>query len=292
MWAQSVVSGVMKADLHTHSTASDGTDSPAALIRVAAAAGLDVVAITDHDTTRGWDEATAALLPGMTLVPGAEISCQFERSGETPIPMHLLAYLFDAANVTLDQRLAGLCDDRVHRAERMVELMARDGIPVSWPQIRDAAGGGTIGRPHLARALVSAGVVSSVDAAFAGPLSWRSPYYVVKGDLPVLETISMVRAAGGVCVFAHPRRRGRHVDDEGVAELAAAGLHGIEVDHPDHGERARLELGALAADLGLVRTGSSDYHGTNKSTEIGACTTEPEEFLALVDAAGSKPISA
>jgi 3',5'-nucleoside bisphosphate phosphatase len=280
----------MRIDLHTHSTASDGTDSPAALIRVAAAAGLEVVAITDHDTTRGWDEAAAALKPGMTLVPGAEISCQFERASEPPISMHLLAYLFDPANVTLDRRLTGLCDDRIERAQRMVELMAHDGIPVNWPQIRDAAGGGTIGRPHLARALVAAGVVDSVNAAFAGPLSWRSPYYVVKGDLPVLETISLVRAAGGVCVFAHARRRGRHVDDAGIAELAAAGLHGIEVDHPDHDEQARLELGRLAVDLGLVRTGSSDYHGTNKSTRIGACTTAPEEFLALVDAAGSEPI--
>jgi predicted metal-dependent phosphoesterase TrpH len=282
----------MKIDLHTHSTASDGTDSPAALIREAAAAGLDVVAITDHDTTRGWDEAASALLPGMTLVPGAEISCQFERASQPPTSMHLLAYLFDAANAPLEQQLTGLCDDRIERAQRMVELMSDDGIPVSWPQIRDAAGGGTIGRPHLARALVAAGVVSSVNAAFAGPLSWRSPYYVVKGDLPVLETISLVRAAGGVCVFAHPRRRGRPVDDDGIAELAAAGLHGIEVDHPDHDSQARLELGALAVDLGLVRTGSSDYHGTNKSTRIGACTTAPEEFLALVDAAGSKPITA
>ena len=282
----------MKIDLHTHSTASDGTDSPAELVRLAAVAGLGVVAITDHDTTRGWAQAATALRPGMTLVPGAEISCQFERAGQPTIPMHLLAYLFDAANVELDQRLTGLCDDRVERAQRMVQLMADDGISVSWPEIRDAAGGGTIGRPHLARALVAAGVVDSVNAAFAGPLSWRSPYYVVKGDIPVLETISLVRAAGGVCVFAHPRRRGRHVDDEGIAELAAAGLHGIEVDHPDHDPQARLELGALAVDLGLVRTGSSDYHGTNKSTVIGACTTAPEEFLALVDAAGSEPISA
>jgi 3',5'-nucleoside bisphosphate phosphatase len=280
----------MTIDLHTHSTASDGTDRPAALIRTAAAAGVEVVAITDHDTTRGWEQAAAALLPGMTLVPGAEISCQFERPAQPPIAMHLLAYLFDPANVMLDRRLTGLCDDRVERAQQMVQLMNDDGIPLSWPEIHDAAGGGTIGRPHLARALVAAGVVDSVNAAFAGPLNWRSPYYVVKGDIPVLETISLVRAAGGVCVFAHPRRRGRQVDDEGIAELAAAGLHGIEVNHPDHDQQARLELAALAVDLGLVRTGSSDYHGTNKSTPIGACTTEPEEFLALVDAAGSEPI--
>lgn len=282
----------MTIDLHTHSTASDGTDSPAALIHAAAAAGLDVVAITDHDTTRGWDEAEAALTPGLRLVPGAELSCQFERAGQPPIAMHLLAYLFDAQNVALDQRLAGVCRDRIERAQRMVQLMADDGLPISWAEIYEAADGGTIGRPHLARALVSAGVVDSVNAAFAGPLSWRSPYYVPKGDVPVFEAVSLVRAAGGVCVFAHPRRRGRQVDDDGVAELAAAGLHGIEVDHPDHDPQARLELRTLAGDLGLVRTGSSDYHGSNKSTPIGACTTAPEEFLALLDAAGSSPITA
>ena len=282
----------MTIDLHVHSTASDGTDSPAELLAVARLAGLDVVALTDHDTTLGWGPARAALPVGMTLVPGAEISCQFERAGQPPIAMHLLAYLFDDTYEPLRERLDGMCRDRVDRARLMVELMADDGIPVSWPTILAAAGGGTIGRPHLARALVGLGVVDSVDDAFAGPLSWRSPYYVVKGDIPVTEAIALVRSAGGVCVFAHPRRRGRQLDVAGIAELAAAGLHGIEVDHPDHDELARLELGALAVDLGLVRTGSSDFHGTNKSTPIGACTTAPDEFLALIDAAHATPITA
>ena len=281
----------MRIDLHTHSTGSDGTDSPAELIRVAAGAGLQVVALTDHDTTQGWGQAEAALTPGLTFVPGAEISCQFERVGRPPVAMHLLAYLFDAQNVALATRLASLGQDRVERAQRMVQLMIDDGVPVSWTEIFQAAGGGSIGRPHLARAMVSAGIVDSVDAAFAGPLSWRSAYYVPKGDIPVLEAIGLVRAAGGVCVFAHPRRPGRHVDEDGIAALAAAGLHGIEVDHPDHDRQARLELRALAGDLGLVRTGSSDYHGRNKTTAIGACTTAPEEFLALVDAARARPIT-
>lgn len=283
---------MMTIDLHTHSTASDGTDSPAELLAAARLAGVDVVALTDHDTSQGWASARAALPPGMTLVPGAEISCQFERTGRPPIAMHLLAYLFDDTYEPLRARLDGLCRDRVDRARLMVELMAADGVPVSWPAILAASGGGTIGRPHLARALVGLGIADSVDHAFAGPLSWRSPYYVAKGDVPVSEAIALVRSAGGVCVFAHPRRRGRQVDDAGIAELAAAGLHGVEVDHPDHDERARLELGALAVDLGLVRTGSSDYHGTNKTTPIGACTTAPEEFLALVDAARATPLTA
>ena len=282
----------MTIDLHTHSTASDGTDSPAELLATARAAGLEVLALTDHDTTRGWDAAREALRPGMTLVPGAEISCQFERPGQPPIAMHLLAYLFDDSYDPLRNRLDDLCRHRVDRARLMVELMAQDGVPVSWPAILEAAGGGTIGRPHLARALVGLGISDSVDQAFAGPLSWRSPYYIVKDDIPVIEAIGLVRAAGGVCVFAHPRRRGRQVDDAGIAELASVGLHGMEVDHPDHDARSRRELGALATDLGLVRTGSSDYHGTNKSTPIGACTTAPEEFLALIDAARAVPITA
>jgi 3',5'-nucleoside bisphosphate phosphatase len=281
----------MMIDLHTHSTASDGTDSPAELVRLAAASGIDVVAVTDHDTTRGWAEAAAALPTGVTLVPGAEISCQYERAGQSPIQLHLLAYLFRADDAPLASRLSALCDDRVVRAQRMVELMIEDGVPIDWDSIHRAAEGGTMGRPHLARALVAAGVVGSVDAAFAGPLSWRSPYYVHKADIAVVEAIGLVRAAGGVCVFAHPRRRGRQVDDAGIAELAAVGLHGLEVDHPDHDAGARSELGALVVELGLVRTGSSDFHGTNKSTAIGACTTDPEEFLALVDAAGSVPIT-
>jgi predicted metal-dependent phosphoesterase TrpH len=281
----------MTIDLHTHSTASDGTDTPAELVEAAHAAGVDTIALTDHDTTRGWDAAAKALRTGMTLVPGTELSCQFERAGHAPIAMHLLAYLFDPTDLPLLERMDGLCVDRVERAHRLVDLMAADGVPVNWADIFAATGGGTIGRPHLARALVQAGIVDSVDAAFAGPLSWRSPYYVPKGDIPVVEAISLVRRAGGVCVFAHPLRRGRQVDDAGIAELATAGLHGIEIDHPDHDPAAREHLARVAVELGLVRTGSSDYHGTNKTTPIGACTTDPEEFLALIDAATFAPVT-
>jgi predicted metal-dependent phosphoesterase TrpH len=270
-------------DLHIHSTASDGTDDPVALVEHAHAAGIDTIGLTDHDATGGWAAATAALRPGMTLVPGAELSCEYQPADGPAIPMHLLAYLFDPDEPRLRERMDSLCSARVGRAEQMVDRMEADGLPITWGDVRSVAAGGTVGRPHIARALVSAGVVDSVDAAFAGPINSRSPYYVGKPDIPVFEAIDLVRGAGGVCVFAHPLRRGRQVDDHGIVRMAAAGLRGIEVDHPDHDAAARIHLAAIAGDLGLITTGSSDYHGTNKRTRIGACTTDPDAFAALVD---------
>lgn len=273
----------MSIDLHTHSTASDGTDTPAELVAAANRAGVDTLALTDHDSTAGWAAAARALPPGMTLVPGAEISCVYRRGETERVPLHLLAYLFDDAGSPLTRALDELCLDRVSRARVMVERMRRSGLPIDWPTVEALAAGGTVGRPHLARALVRAGYVASVDAAFAGPVGSNSPYYVPKADIPVLDAIAMVRASGGICVFAHPLRRGRHVGDDGIAEMAAAGLRGLEVDHPDHDAAARDHLAGVAAALGLVRTGSSDYHGTNKTTRIAAGTTAPEQFAALVE---------
>lgn len=274
-------------DLHTHSTASDGTDSPAALVIAAARAGLDVVAITDHDTTGGWDEAAAALPRGMRLVRGAEFSCVSGsgRDGERDLPVHLLGYLFDPAHPAIAAEQSRLREERRLRLVGMTELMAADGHPVDVATVfAHLPDGASAGRPHLARALVAAGVVESVDAAFATLLHSGSPYYVPKADTPVRAAIEMVRAAGGVSVFAHPlaRRRGRVVEPSVIAELAAAGLGGVEVEHPDHGEPDRALLRGLAADLDLVTTGSSDYHGTNKTTPIAAETTTGDALDELV----------
>jgi predicted metal-dependent phosphoesterase TrpH len=275
----------MRIDLHTHSTASDGTTSPAELMAVAAAAGLDVVALTDHDTTAGWAPALAARPQGLTLVPGAELSCRWYRP-EPSIALHLLAYLFDPAHPGLAAELARIRSAREERAERMVALLRADGHDVSWPEIRAYAAGGTVGRPHLAQALVRRGLVGSVDEAFA-PHWLGDRYRVPKRDIDVFTALRMARQAGGVVVFAHPRAtvRGRVVPDELIVELAAAGLFGLEADHTDHSPAQRAQVRALAADLGLVATGASDFHGANKSVALGALTTTPEVYERIVEAA-------
>ena len=283
--------GRLRIDLHTHSTASDGTDSPAEVVAAAAAAGLDVVALTDHDTTSGWSAAGAVLPAGMSLVRGAEFSCVAPaRDGEKAISVHLLGYLFDPEHPAIVAEQLRLRTERVARLRQMTERMAAAGFPVDVDTVFALLPvGASAGRPHLARALVGAGVVASVDEAFAKLLYTGSPYYVEKVDTAAATAVAMVRAAGGVAVFAHPlaRRRGRVVDETTIAELATAGLAGLEVDHPDHAPDDRARLRGLASDLGLVVTGSSDYHGTNKTTPIGAETTDPAQFEALVARAGS-----
>jgi 3',5'-nucleoside bisphosphate phosphatase len=278
-----------RIDLHTHSTASDGTDAPAALVAVAAAAGVDVLAITDHDTTAGWAEAAAALPAGMRLVRGAEFSCVCATGrGDRDVAVHLLGYQFDPAHPAIVAEQTRLRGERVDRLRRMTEKMAADGYPVDVAAVFGRLPeGSSAGRPHLARALVDAGVVGSVTEAFTTLLYNGSPYFVPKTDTPVRTAIDMLRAAGGVAVFAHPlaRRRGRVVEPSVIAELAAAGLAGVEVDHPDHTPEDRELLRALATETGLAVTGSSDYHGTNKTTAIAAETTAPESLEQLLDGA-------
>jgi predicted metal-dependent phosphoesterase TrpH len=285
-----------RIDLHTHSTASDGTDSPEGLVAAAAAAGLHVVALTDHDTTVGWTAAAAVLPAGMQLVRGAEFSCVCHTGrGDRDVSVHLLGYLFDPEHEAIVTEQARLRAERVERLHRMTATMAADGYPVDAETVFSyLPDGASAGRPHLARALVAAGVVSSVNEAFAKLLYSGSPYYVPKSDTPVTRAIEMVRAAGGVAVFAHPlaRRRGRVVESSVIAELAAVGLAGVEVDHPDHSVADRALLRGLAGELDLVVTGSSDYHGTNKSTPIGAERTTPEALAELVSRAAGVPVLA
>jgi predicted metal-dependent phosphoesterase TrpH len=283
----------MRIDLHTHSSVSDGTETPAELMATARSAGLDVVALTDHDTTAGWAAAEAARPPGLTIVPGMEMSCRwFPGDGRRPVSVHLLAYLFDPADPGFAAERGRLRDERLARAERIVAALAADGHRVDWNEILAARNGGVVGRPHVARALVDAGSVDSVDDAFATLLHHTSPYYVPKADTDVLAGIALVRAAGGVPVFAHglATKRGRVVGDEAIAAMAGVGLLGLEVDHPDHRPDERAHLRGVAADLGLFMTGSSDYHGTNKGTAIGAELTAPDQFdLLLAAGTGAAP---
>lgn len=272
----------MGIDLHVHSTASDGTQSPADVVAAAARSGLHTIALTDHDTTAGWAEASdAARRLGVTLVPGSEISAALGGAG-----VHVLAYLHDPADAALTAETETTRSDRETRARRMVERIAADH-DLTWEDVLEHVGpDATVGRPHIADAMVAKGLVADRDEAFATVLHGRSRYYLPHYAPQAVEVVRLVRAAGGATVLAHPRSggRGRTVSDELVAELAAAGLAGIEVDHPDHGARDRRELRALAADLGLLVTGSSDYHGTGKATPIGADTTDPEMLEALLAA--------
>jgi 3',5'-nucleoside bisphosphate phosphatase len=282
----------MRIDLHTHSSVSDGTETPADLLATARAAGLDVVALTDHDTTDGWAEAESARPPGLTVVPGMELSCRWIPDDQPPISVHLLAYLFDPGHPALVEELGRLRAERLQRGQRIVEKLVADGYPLVWDEILAGCRAGVIGRPHVARALVRAGVVASVDEAFASLLNHRSPYYVAKHDTEVLDGIRLVRAAGGVPVFAHglARKRGRVLDDDAVAAMAGAGLLGLEVEHPDHTAEESAHLRGLAAELGLLVTGSSDYHGTNKTTPIAARTTDPDQLEALLAAGTGSPV--
>jgi predicted metal-dependent phosphoesterase TrpH len=274
----------MRIDLHTHSTASDGTDSPSRLIATAAAAGLDVVAVTDHDSTGGWAEAIAARPPGLTIVPGVEFSCVHQEPGGRRISLHLLAYLVDPENAAIQHEWGRLRDSRRVRGQAMVENLVADGYPITWDRVSALAGRGSVGRPHIGRALVESGVVPDVDTAFRDLLSSRQRYYVRKPDTDVFDALRLVRAAGGLAVFAHPmaHRRGPVVSDATIAAMTAAGLVGLEVDHPDHDEDDRAHAAALARELDLIGTGSSDYHGTNKPTPIGARLTAPEAYERLL----------
>jgi predicted metal-dependent phosphoesterase TrpH len=275
----------LRIDLHTHSSRSDGTDGPADLVRIAAAAGIDVLALTDHDTTAGWAEATKAKPDGLRLVRGAELSCVSPDGRGGRVSVHLLAYLFDPEHPAVVTEQTRLRAERRVRLVKMVTRMAEDGYPVDPATFLDRFPPDLpAGRPHLARALVDEGVVGSVNEAFQSLLNNSSRYYLPRADTPVDAAIEMITSAGGVCVFAHPlaRRRGRVVEPSVIADLAGAGLAGVEVDHPDHDAPDRATLRGLAAELGLVATGSSDYHGTNKTTPIAAETTDPEMFERLV----------
>ncbi|KAF0962177.1 PHP domain-containing protein [Rhodococcus sp. T7] len=284
----------MLIDLHTHSTASDGTDSPAELVRAAGAAGLDIVAITDHDTTAGWAEAVAALPAGLALVRGIEMSCEGRGEDGRPVAVHLLAYLFDPAHAAFARERERLRNERIVRIRAMAELMMEDGLPIDADEVL-AEAGPAAGRPHLARALMRAGVVGSVGEAFVDLLAPRGRYFVDKSDTPLDEAVQLVAEAGGVSVLAHgrARTRGRLLSLDHVRDLAGAGLHGLEVHHPDHSPEDARVLQALADERGLVVTGSSDYHGTNKAIRLGEFTTAADEFDTLVSkASGVQVVSA
>ncbi|TDC46508.1 PHP domain-containing protein [Actinomadura sp. KC345] len=269
----------MRIDLHSHSDRSDGTRPPAEVVRRARERGLDVLALTDHDTVAGWDEAAESLPAGLTLVPGIELSCK-----EDGRSLHLLGYLFDPDEPDLAAELARVRDDRVIRARGMVDRLRDLGVDVTWAMVRALAEGEAVGRPHIARAMVDAGAIRTTEEAFSARwIAQDGRAYVERYALDPERAIGLVRAAGGVCVLAHPRarRRGYVFADATIERLAAAGLAGIEVDHPDHVPEDRARLRDLAASLGLAVTGSSDDHGALTGDRLGAETTAPDAFEEL-----------
>jgi predicted metal-dependent phosphoesterase TrpH len=274
----------MLIDLHAHSTASDGTDSPAELIAAASAAGLDVVAITDHDNTAGWEPALAARPEQLTVIRGAEFST-LASTASWPVSVHLLGYLFDPAHPAIVTEQTRLREERRQRGMAIVRKMIAAGIPITEAQVMAIAAGAPVGRPHIGQALVASGVVESVNQAFAEHLAGRGPYYVPKADTDLPTAIAMITAAGGVSVIAHPRGRGeyRALTFDYLKVLTGYGLGGLEVDHPDHSPAERDELRSYAARLGLLITGSSDYHGSNKVLRLGQERTDPKMLTALVE---------
>ena len=276
-------------DLHTHTTASDGTDSPAALVNKAHSAGITTLAITDHDSTSGWGEAVTALRPSLSLVLGAEIST-LTLDG---ISVHMLGLLFDGQDKNMQNMLAESRDTRIPRMRKMIELLAADGINISIDDVMAATPvGATLGRPHLADALVRNKVVTTRDEAFLELLHNDSKYYVTHAAPTPEAAIHQINQAGGVAVIAHPfaSRRGEIISADTFKHLVSAGLHGIEVNHRDHSQSEREQLAEIADQLGLVKTGSSDYHGNGKLNELGENLTDPEQWARLESLASARRV--
>jgi len=276
-------------DLHTHTTFSDGTDSPTELINKAMAAGISVIGLTDHDSTSGWQEAVNALRPGISLVPGAEISCQTEDG----ISVHILGLLFDENDSALAKTMAQTRENRHGRMEKIIARINQAGIDITMADVLEQlSDGATLGRPHLADALVKKGVVSSRDEAFSQMLHNKSKYYVSHYSPTPEAVIKLIKGAGGVSVIAHPMasHRGRTISLDTFGSLIQAGLDGIEVDHRDHSPQEKTQLIALARDSKLVMTGASDYHGNGKLNLLGEYTTEPAQWQKLEERANARRV--
>jgi predicted metal-dependent phosphoesterase TrpH len=276
-------------DLHTHTTASDGTDSPFALVKKALATGVTTLGITDHDSTAGWAEAITAIQPQIQLVLGAEVSC-LTTDG---ISVHMLGLLFDGEDQQMQQMLSDSRDTRLPRMRKMVALLQADGFDISLEDVYQAAPDqATIGRPHLADALVAKKIVATRDEAFANLLHNESKYYVTHAAPTPADAIATIKRAGGVAVIAHPfaSRRGQILTADTFQDLVAAGLDGIEVHHRDQNAAEQQVLTEIAGELHLVTTGASDYHGTGKLNAMAEHTTHPAQWEALEARASARRV--
>ncbi|NUU07493.1 PHP domain-containing protein [Leifsonia sp. C5G2] len=278
-------------DLHTHSSVSDGTETPAELVRSAAAAGLGTVALTDHDSTAGWADAAAeAVRSGVTVIPGMELSTRIEFAS-----VHMLGYLFDPTDAALVAETKRIREGRMRRAEDMVRRISED-YDITWDDVlAQATEGATVGRPHIADALVARGLASDRSAAFAGILHWRSGYFQPHYAPDPLTGVRLIRGAGGLPVLAHPATGGRSrvIPEDRLWRLKEAGLFGLELDHRENTREATSWLRHLAGLYELKITGSSDYHGAGKPNRLGENTTDPAVVDAmLAEATGAAPFYA
>jgi predicted metal-dependent phosphoesterase TrpH len=276
-------------DLHTHTTCSDGTDTPRELVNKAIAQGLQVLGVTDHDTTSGWAEASQTLRGSLQLALGAEISC-LTKDG---ISVHMLGLLFDPLHQEMQQVLEETRDGRMPRMRKMIEKMRNEGMDISIEDVERAMPeGATMGRPHLADALVAKKIVKSRDEAFIELLHNDSRFYVSHAAPTPAEAIALIRKAGGVAVIAHPfaSHRGQILKAEDFSDLVAAGLNGIEVDHRDQNPDERAMLRVIARELDLVVTGSSDYHGTGKLNSLAENHTNREQWEKLEAQANARRV--
>jgi len=277
-------------DLHTHTTCSDGTDTPRELVNKAIVQGIEVLGITDHDTTSGWQEAIQTLRGSLKLALGAEISC-LTHDG---VSVHMLGMLFDPNHQEMQTVLEETRDGRLPRMRKMIEKMRAEGMDISIEDVEKAMPvGATMGRPHLADALVSKKIVKSRDEAFTDLLHNDSRFYVSHAAPTPAEAIALIRRAGGVAVIAHPfaSHRGQILKAEDFADLVLAGLNGIEVDHRDQNPDERAMLRVIAHELDLVITGSSDYHGTGKLNSLAENHTSREQWEKLEAQADARRVA-
>lgn len=291
-------------DLHTHSRASDGSESPREVIAQAAKAGLSTIALTDHDTVSGWAEATEAATDfGVALIPGIELSTQIldDSTGFEPHSVHLLGYLIDPEHPELVEEMAKIRSHRDNRLQMMVEKLAAD-YPIDWLEVRAGIpDGATPGRPHIAEVLIAKGIVKDTTEAFQHILAGDGPYHVPHYAPRLQRGIEIIREAGGVPVLAHPLSRGGNpaTDVSGSLELAVdnyrrwfeLGLMGIELGHRENDPALSPQLGRVAEELGMIVTGSSDYHGSKKPNVLGEHRTSSAELARILEAAsGVAPV--
>ncbi|MFV0319383.1 MAG: PHP domain-containing protein [Microbacterium sp.] len=275
------------SDLHLHSLRSDGTEPPAQVMTAAHRHGIRTAALTDHDTTSGWAEAAdAAVSLGMTFVPGMELSTRFRWRS-----VHLLAYLFDPDHAGLRAEMERIRTSRLTRARTMADRIGHD-YDLSWDDIvAHTTDGATVGRPHIADALVAKGLVADRTEAFAHILSPQGDYYVALYAPDPVTAVDLVVAAGGVPIIAHPAGRAGLLPRALIDEMLDHGLAGFELDHRENLEAGRRTLRRIARERDLITTGSSDYHGLGKPNLPGENTTYDEMVQRIISAGtGSSPV--